>query len=94
MQTYPEYPMSEHQQLESILKQLKDVVERESKRHQMDAHLNMSTLNLLEEEIIPLLENELNYVPSDEEMGYSGEPPLTASEMHSMAWIQHRELRS
>ena len=84
--------MSEHQQLESILKQLKAVVERESKRHQMDAHLNMSTLSLLEEEIIPLLENELNYEPSDEEMGYGSEPPMTTDEMHSAAWAQHQEL--
>ena len=92
MQTYPEYPMSEHQQLDSILKQLKAVVERESKRHQMDAHLNMSTLSLLEEEIIPLLENELNWEPSDEDLGYGSEPPLTADDMHTAAWKQHQEL--
>jgi hypothetical protein len=92
MQTYPEYPMNEYQQLQNILKQLKDIVDRELKRHQMDSHLNMSTLGLLEEEIIPLLENELNWEPSDEDLGYGSEPPMSADEMHNAAWVQHQEL--
>jgi hypothetical protein len=84
--------MNERQNLERIVKELQDVVQRESKRHMMDTHLNLQMLNLIECEIIPALENELNYEPSDEEMGYGSEPPMTADEMHSAAWVQHQEL--
>jgi acyl carrier protein len=92
MQTYPEYPMSELQKLERIIKELKEVLERDSKRHMMDEHLTPSLRSLLEEEIIPVLENELDWEPSDEDLGYGGEPPMTADEMHTAAWQQHQEL--
>lgn len=92
MRIYPEYTMNERQNLERIIKELQDIVQRESKRHMMDTHLNHQMLNLIECEIIPALENELNYEPSDEEMGYGSEPPMTADEMHSAAWAQHQEL--
>lgn len=92
MQTYPEYPMNERANLERIIKELKEVLHREAKRHMMDEHLDCATRNLIEYEIIPVLEDQLNYEPSDEEMGYGSEPPITADEMHSAAWAQHQEL--
>ena len=42
---------------------LKGVVEREDKRHMMDEQLTASMQNLLEE-IIPQIENELDYDPT------------------------------
>ena len=84
--------MSELQKLERIIKELKEVLERDSKRHMMDEHLTPSLRSLLEEEIIPVLENELDWEPSDEDLGYGGEPPMTADEMHTAAWQQHQEL--
>jgi hypothetical protein len=51
-------------------------------------------LSMLEDEIIPMLSNEMEYVdgPSDDEI--CGEPPMTADEMHTAAWRQHQELHS
>ena len=62
---------------------LKVIVERDGKRHMMDAHIDFSTMGLLEDELLPLLEQviaSIEYEPSDEEMG--GEPPITMAEMH------------
>ena len=47
--------------------------------------------SLLEEEIIPALENEINWEPSDADLGHGSEPPLTADEMHTAAWQEHQE---
>ena len=43
---------------------LKGVIAREDKRHQMDQHLTFSMRDLLESEVIPQLENELNFDPT------------------------------
>ena len=94
MQTYPEYPMNEQQNLERIIKELNEILKRESARHEMNEHLTPSMRSLLEEEVIPALENELNYEPSDEELGYGSEPPLTMNEMHTAAWKEHQLLHS
>jgi hypothetical protein len=88
---YPEFPMNEYTHLQRIIKELKEVLARDDKRHQMDEHLTPSMRALLEEEIIPVLENELDYDPTDD-MG--GEPPITADEMHTAAWKQHQEMHS
>jgi hypothetical protein len=88
---YPEFPMNEYTRLKRVIKELKEVLARDDKRHQMDEHLTPSMRALLEEEIIPVLENELDYDPTDD-MG--GEPPITADEMHTAAWKQHQEMHS
>jgi len=92
MQTYPEYPMNEQQHLTRIIKELNEILNRESARLEMNEHLTPSMRSLLEEEIIPALENELNYEPSDEELGYGSEPPLTMNEMHTAAFTQHQAM--
>ena len=56
--------VNELKQIELILKDLKAIIEREDKRHQMDEHLTTSMRMLLEDEIIPQLENELNFDPT------------------------------
>ena len=43
---------------------LKGVIAREDKRHLMDQHLTFSMRDLLESEVIPQLENELNFDPT------------------------------
>ena len=43
---------------------LKGVIAREDKRHMMDQHLTFSMRDLLESEVIPQLENELNFDPT------------------------------
>ena len=86
---YPEFPTNEYKHLQRIIKELNEVLERDGKRHPMDQDLTPSMRALLEDEIIPALENELDYDPTPNE---PGEPPMTAAEMHHAAWVQHREL--
>jgi hypothetical protein len=83
--------MSELQKLERIIQELNEILTRDSKRYEMDEHLTPTLRSLIEEEIIPALENELNWEPSDEDLGYGSEPPMTADEMHTVAWQQHQE---
>ena len=56
--------VNESKQIRLILEDLKAVIAREDKRHMMDQHLTFSMRDLLESEIIPQLENELNYDPT------------------------------
>jgi hypothetical protein len=86
--------INEYSHLSRILEELKSISQREGKRHMMDQHLTPSMLDLLENEIIPMLENELDYEPSDDELGYGSEPPLSSKEMLAEAWRQHQELHS
>jgi hypothetical protein len=83
--------MSELQKLERIIQELNEILTRDSKRHEMDEHLTPTLRSLIEEEIIPALENELNWEPSDADLGYGSEPPMTADKMHTAAWQQHQE---
>lgn len=83
--------VNEYTVLTRILEELKEVSKRENKRHQMDQHLTPSMFSLLEYELIPMLENELDV---DYEPDETREPPMTADEMHTAAWRQHQELHS
>ena len=82
--------INENTHIEKILKDLKAIIEREDKRHQMDEHLTHSMRSLLEDEIIPQLENELemDYDPSPYYLwdNSGGEPPVTLDEMHTAAY--------
>jgi len=64
--TYHYQPEQEYEsaKLERILKELQSIIEREKKRHMMDEHLTHSMRDLLEYEIIPMLEAEVNYDPT------------------------------
>lgn len=77
----------ESAKIQRALDILKGVVEREDKRHMMDEHLTISMKNLLEE-IIPQLENELDYDPTPQYLwdDTGGEPPVTLDEMHTAAY--------
>ena len=88
--------INEYTALASILKDLKAIVTRESKRPQGCEDLTLSMLALLEEEIIPQLENELDYDPTPQHLWdhTGGEPPVTMAEMHASAWQQHQEMHS
>ena len=70
--------INENTHVEQIVKDLKAIIEREDKRHQMDEHLTHSMRSLLEDEIIPQLENELDFDPTPQHLwdDFGGEPPL------------------
>lgn len=89
---YPEFPTNEYAHLQRIIKELKEVLERDGKRHEMDQDLTPSMRALLEDEIIPALENELDYDPTPQYLydNTGGEPPITASEMHTAALKRQR----
>ena len=63
MQHFMPIPESETKKIERALDILKGVVAREDERHMMDEHLTHSMRSLLEDEIIPQLENELDFDP-------------------------------
>ena len=79
---------NEYTHVENIVKDLKAIIEREDKRHMMDQHLTISMRMLLEDEIIPQLENELDFDPTPEHLwdNSGGEPPVTLDEMHTAAY--------
>ena len=87
MVTYHYQPIQEPEskKIERALDILKGVIAREDKRHMMDEHLTISMRHLLEEEIIPQLENELDFDPTPQYLwnDTGGEPPVTISEMHT-----------
>lgn len=81
--------MQDYRRLPQIRNELQEMLDRDLKRHMMDAdHFYQAAL----EEAIDAIDKYLEYEPGDEEMG--GEPPMTASEMHSAAWEQHREMHN
>ena len=79
---------SESKKIERALNILKGVIAREEKRHMMDEHLTASMRDLLESEIIPQLENELDFDPTPQYLwdNSGGEPPVTLDEMHTNAY--------
>lgn len=64
MEQTKSYPQNEYYYLEEVRSILKNVLAREDKRHQMDEHLTPSMRGLIEDEILPMLENELDYDPT------------------------------
>ena len=75
-------------------RKLQVIVKRDGSRHMMDAHIDFTTMELLEE-LLPVLEQvmaSIEYEPCDEEMG--GEPLITMAEMHSAAHAQHLALHN
>ena len=87
-------PESETKKIERALDILKGVIAREDKRHMMDEHLTHSMRDLLESEIIPQLENELDFDPTPQYLwdDNGGEPPVTLDEMHTAAYNQKYNL--
>ena len=81
-------PESESKKIQRALDILKGVIAREEKRHMMDEHLTASMRDLLESEIIPQLENELDFDPTPQYLwdDTGGEPPVTLDEMHTDAY--------
>lgn len=79
---------SESKKIERALDILKGVIAREDKRHIMDEHLTHSMRDLLESEIIPQLENELDFDPTPQYLwdDTGGEPPVTLDEIHTDAY--------
>ena len=78
----------ESKKIKRALDILKGVIAREDRLHMMDQHLTTSMRTLLEDEIIPQLENELDFDPTPQYLwdDSGGEPPITLDEMHTAAY--------
>ena len=63
--SYPtiDWKKNEYHQLKEVVNLLKAIQERESKRHEMDAHLNYQTADVITE-VIGMLEDEIDYDPT------------------------------
>jgi hypothetical protein len=88
--------INEYTVLVGILKELNEVVARENKRPFEYADLTPSLLALLEEEIIPSLENEIDYDPTPQYLydNSEGELPVTMAEMYEVARAHSKLLHS
>ena len=75
-------------------RKLEVIVKRDSSRHLMDAHMPVSLLMLLEDELMPLLGEAINEIEYDPTPQYAEEPGITMAEMHSGAWAQHQAMHS
>jgi hypothetical protein len=75
-------------------RKLEVVVKRDAARHLMDAHMPISILMLLEDELMPLLSEVIGHIECDPTPEYAEEPGTTMAEMHSAAWKQHQEMHS
>lgn len=89
---YHYQPKQEYEcdKIQRALDILKGVIAREDRRHMMDQHLTTSMRMLLEDEIIPQLENELDFDPTPQYLwdNSGGEPPVTLDEIHTAAYNQ------
>jgi hypothetical protein len=75
-------------------RKLEVVVKRDASRHLMDAHMPISLLMLLEDDLMPLLAEAINEIEYDPTPQYAEEPGITMAEMHSGAWVQHQAMHS
>ena len=73
--------------LSAAVELLNQISLRESKRHLMDSTPGLTDML---DEVIDIMTNFLDWEPSDADL--TGEPPITAAEMHSASWKQHQEL--
>lgn len=74
---------------------LEVIVKRDGSRHMMDAHIPFDLMDVIENELQPVLEEvmrKIEWEPSDEDL--CGEPPITLAEMHSAAYVQHIAMHS
>lgn len=77
-------------------RRLEVIVKRDGSRHMMDAHIPLDVMDVIENELQPVLEdliNKIEWEPSDEDL-VPGEPPMTQSEIHEIARAMHIKMHS
>lgn len=78
-------PVGDHTRLHLIRKELEAMSIRQERLHMMDSD------PYLVECIDEVVERIREYEDYDPTPDYSGEPPMTITEMHAGAWQQHLE---
>jgi hypothetical protein len=89
--TQTTFEINDERRIDMILKELSAIYQREEKRplgyQQLPYHGPELVL-----EAIGLLERAIEWdEPTDEDLGYGSEPPITMDEMHTAAWKEHQE---
>ena len=89
-------PLTAYERIKKVLQEMQDIMEQQNKLHPMDRTITISMQGLLQDELIPQLENELDFDPTPQYLydDTGGEPPVTLDEMHTAAWKQHRAMHS
>ena len=92
--------MSDFYKVSTLVAEFKDklsvIIKRDGSRHEMDAHIPMDVMGLLEDELLPILKEviaAIEWEPSDEDL-CPAEPPITMAEMHQAAWVEHVQMHS
>ena len=86
------FEMREERRIDLILKELSAIYQREEKRDWPDKRLPYEAPEMILE-AIGLLERATEWgEPTDDDL--TGEPPMTADEMHTAAWKQHQAMHS
>ena len=88
------FPMNDENRIDLILKELNAIYQREEKRslgyNQLPYHGPELVL-----EAIDSLQKAIEWdEPTDQDLGYGGEPPMTMDEMHTAAWKEHQAMHS
>ena len=81
--THPPFRVSNLSKLELIRRELRIIAASESADPYADPYLEGMLCDVLD-----LMNGCLDWEPSDADL--TGEPPLTADEMHSAAWKEHQ----
>jgi hypothetical protein len=83
---------NEYSNVRRVIDELKEVLKREDKRHQMDQHLDFGLYALIDEEIIPALEDYLDADPTPQYLydATGGETPVSMQELHAASWSEHQ----
>jgi len=89
LSTHPPFRVNDLSKLDLIRKELRAIIKHQDSLDIMDEELG---LNDALYEVLEILDEYLDYEPSDEEM--MGEPPMTMTEMHAGAWKQHLAMHS
>ena len=89
-------PLSAYERIEKVLQEMQDIMEQQNKLHPMDRTITISMQGLLQDELIPQLENELDFDPTPQYLydDTGGEPAIAADESHMTAWDHHLEMHS
>lgn len=89
LSTHPPFRVNDLSKVDLIRRELRAIIAHQDSLYIEDTELGLdSTLY----EVLEILDEYLDYEPSDDDMG--GEPPMTMTEMHAGAWKQHVAMHS
>ena len=83
--THPPFRVNDLSKVDLIRRELRAIIAHQDRLDIMDTEIGLDDALY---EVLEILDGYLDYEPSDEDI--LGEPPITANEMHSAAWVEHQ----